>query len=236
MMQPIFPPEFARLLAPKRTRRKKVRKGGPGSADEPLPPLEHHAVLIALDISSTCTGYAVASVRQGVPDVSRCGLIRPRATDRPWERIMQITEECRSIVWTTLQSEAIHRDPPNHVRVVLEWSEGHIHRGHSGHGLAVTGQAQGTVWENLRHIAPVDLVGDDVWTRNLDTNTRPKKEHRSLWAYANVRVYREHAGAPSVRDGTITFPNDPGYDVGDAVALACWRCAIAAGQKGILWK
>lgn len=236
MTQPIFPPEFARLLAPKRTRRKKVRKGGPGSADEPLPPLEHQAVLIALDISSTCTGYAVASVRQGVPDVSRCGLIRPRATDRPWERIMQITEECRSIVWTTLQSEAIHRDPPNHVRVVLEWSEGHIHRGHSGHGLAVTGQAQGTVWENLRHIAPVDLVGDDVWTRILDTNQRPSKESRASWAYANSEAYRRFAGPPRIRDGRIAFPNDPGFDAADAVCLACWRCAVAVGQKGIVWK
>lgn len=229
MTRPLVPPEFARLLAPKRTRRKGTRKGGPGSADEPLPPLEVGTTLLALDVSSTCTGWAECEYRGSMSVapwmIRSVELIRPRQSNRPWGRITETVWLCR---------DRVEEVDPH--RIVMEWSEGHVHRGHAGHGLAVTGQAQGAVWESLQRLATVDLVGDDVWTRNLDTNQRPSKESRASWAYANSDAYREFAGPPRIRDGKITFPNDPGFDAADAVCLACWRCAVAAGRTGIKWK
>lgn len=171
-----------------RTRRARTR-----IAADAIPTAPLAGPLLALDVSSTCTGYAVFSPAGEAIDF---GVIRPDRDAPAIERIDAIVRGVESLV-----------DDHRPAAALLEWADGRVHRrvrGRSaGTGLATLGQAQGEVRRALLDLGvPVAVVGDE-WTRG-----RPKAERAGEVALL-IPAYRR------ARDAG----RDAGYDVADAIGL-----------------
>ena len=112
--------------------------------------------------------------------------------------------------------------------MVLEWSAGRVAgrlRGSNPSGLAVLGQAQGACYQQvIREGFRVELVGEGDWTAWKGRGV-PKAE-RIGWAKRHVPAYTRW----------LAEHTDSGGDVGDSVALLCWRVARSRGEPGIDWR
>lgn len=170
--------------------------------------------ILAIDPSSTCTGYAVL---RG-PSLVEAGVLRPRVRLAANDRVRAMAADFATLL-------ADHRPDV----VVVEDTSGKVARRHGaggGAGLAVYGKAVGylarvaDVWaELLPSQRSVELVLENEWTAG------ERKEARVR------RVALEYPGYDPAKD--------PGGDVGDAIALAAYwqrimnmrRCVEAAMRK-----
>lgn len=149
-------------------------------------------VLLSLDVSSSCTGWALVR-GPAAARPARFGLIRSSA-----ESIERIDAMTAGVV------ELLDQLRPDYV--VLEWSSGKVHRRLGRiHGLAVLGQAQGAVRERVRMVwGEPDLVNESEWTGGRN------KENRAKYLIATCPEYSQAAA------------DDPGRDAADAVGLGLW--------------
>lgn len=152
--------------------------------------------ILALDPSSTLTGYAVLADARTVLDV---GLIRPNRTrDAANERIRAMATDVLALIGE-------HRPDV----VVVEDTSGKVGRrgrarGMNGAGLAVHGKAVGWILSACESAGVrVEPVAENDWTRGVRKATR------------QARVAAEFKGKyDPARDG--------GGDAADAIGLARW--------------
>ena len=155
--------------------------------------------ILALDPSSTRTGYALLSEQEKLLEA---GFLSPRKrTDPAAERIAAMVEDLMGLLHT-LEPAA----------VVIEWTTGKVgrrrHHG-GGAGLAVYGVSLGALWQAACFYARmagvgvrVELVAENEWT-----DGRPKAERTA----AIARLYPQYQAE-----------RDPGGDMADAIGLGRW--------------
>lgn len=150
------------------------------------------AILLALDPSSTCMGYAVFHGRTLVD----AGKLKPRRTkDEANDRIDHM-------VSFGLNDLLIEHNPE---AVVVEDTSGKVGRRHHGNGagLAVHGKAVGAVvWWLRGRGSDVHAIPENVWTRGT-----PKEKRQTRVA----TCYPQYDPA-----------KDKGGDVSDAIGLGDW--------------
>lgn len=155
-------------------------------------------ILLSIDPSSTCTGYAVLSRPEGrddavLIDAGRLTPEKPRAkaADRIASMVAQVGDLIRE-----------HR--PTHAAVELP--SAHVHRGKragGGAGLAIYGMAVGAVWQGVWGlVAWVVLVDPNTWTGRVNKTTRARRIEALGIGYR--------------------MDQDPGLDGADAIGLGLW--------------
>lgn len=150
--------------------------------------------LLAIDPSSSCSGYAVMSDERTLIE---CGKLKPtRAKDGPNTRI-------RTMVNEALQLIAEHQPD----WVVVEDTSGKVarrHGGGGGAGLAIYGKAVGWFICQMEQRMPgrVTCVVENLWTRGV---SKPKRQ-----AFI-ASLYRPYDPK-----------QDTGGDVADAIGLGRW--------------
>jgi Holliday junction resolvasome RuvABC endonuclease subunit len=156
-------------------------------------------ILLALDPSSTCTGYAVLSRPGARPavlvDAGRLTPAQPRA--KAAERIASMVEQV---------ADLIREHAPTHA--VVELPSAHVHRGKragGGAGLAIYGMAVGAVWQAvLGRVGGVALVDANLWTGRVNKAVRARRIQDMGLGYR--------------------MDQDPGLDGADAIGLGLWAC------------
>ncbi len=153
--------------------------------------------ILALDPSSTRTGYAVLTEQETLREA---GFLTPgKRTDPAAVRIAAMVEDLMGLLG------AIKPDA-----VVIEWTTGKVgrrrHHG-GGAGLAVYGVALGALWQAACFYTKssggrVELVAENDWT-----DGRPKAERTA----AIARLYPQYQAE-----------RDPGGDMADAIGLGGW--------------
>lgn len=152
--------------------------------------------ILALDPSSTRTGYAVM---KSPTEIVEAGYLRPlRSKDAALTRILTIRS---SLV------ELLHEHLPN--KICIEIPSGKVgggqRRGASASAMAIYGMAVGMVFATCLGLRlRVKAVNEREWTRRM-----PKVRRNQLIA-AQFPAYREQLN------------KDSGGDVGDAIGLALW--------------
>lgn len=151
--------------------------------------------ILALDPSSTATGYAVLRDDGSLADA---GLLKPdRTRDDANTRIAAMH---RALI------EVLKEHTPAHV--VVEDTSGKVgHRGRArgmnGAGMAIHGKAVGYFICAVKAAGYVpECVLENVWTRQVPKAVRQSRVAVAFPAYAGV--------------------SDPGGDVADAIGLADW--------------
>ena len=160
----------------------------------------------AIDPGSKKTGWAVLTEREQL--VSAGLLTGDKTTDSAELRIRAM---CRGLVFLL--------DEWQPGTVLIEWSSGHVgrrrHQG-GGAGLAVYGIAIGALWQTAESWATtgeaesggprarVCCIAENLWTNRV-----PKADRLTAVAQ-QFPAYR--------------VEDDPGGDVGDAIALGVWWC------------
>lgn len=175
-------------------------------------------MILAIDPSSTCTGYAVlaglepgALIDAGRLRASRSwsasaveeppGLGLRRRALLPYGRVDEICDDISTLLE---ERKASLRG------VIIEVPSGRIgtggRRGARG-SLAIYGMAAGAIWRHIwTHLCrprAVMLVTEREWIRDV-----PAKADRRAWVAAMYPTYRPE--------------NDPGSDVADAILLGRW--------------
>lgn len=154
--------------------------------------------LLAIDPSSTCTGFALLSEKHELLDY---GVWRPSRKDDPYVRIKKMYGEMALL---------LNEYPVQHV--VLEVTSGHVSSRHAGTGagLATYGVAVGAFWTWLQLMESTlnfesHRVYENEWTGGV-----PKiKRHKLILA-----EFPEHAKAIGKR-----------HDITDAIGLGLWFLA-----------
>lgn len=168
-------------------------------------------LILALDPSSTRTGYAVGWREGRAVEFKHAGLLKPRQSERPMIRIRKMVDELFTLLaeWE-----------PRHVMV--EVTSGKVNVGRhlgGGAGLGVYGMAAGAVWcacylnPDIGELHPV-LEND--WTRQAHVKSKQDRKWRA------ERLYPAYAGM-----------KDPGLDMADAICLADY-CAGRLHRKEIM--
>ena len=148
---------------------KRAPRPRPRPVREPIGPVER---VLVLDVSSTCTGWAVFVG----PAPERFGKVAQRSTVLV-ERIGAMADAVASIART---------ERPD--RIVLEWASKGANAGQGGHGLTSLGQAQGAVWQALRGLGvPLVPVLQWEWTAFVPKATRARTVRAIVPQYAAVR-------------------------------------------------
>ncbi len=154
--------------------------------------------LLAIDPSSTCTGYAMLSEKG---ELLQYGVWRPSRKDDPYVRIEKM---CGSLSLLLDETSVQH--------IVLEVTSGHVSSRHAGTGagLATYGVAVGAFWAWLR-LMEIGLnfhshrIYENEWTGGVP---KPKR-HKLILA-----EFPEHAKAIGGR-----------HDITDAIGLGLWWLA-----------
>jgi hypothetical protein len=149
-------------------------------------------MLLAIDPSSTCVGYALFGEDGKLIEFGR---LLPHKGDDAMQRIADLLADLERL-WRE------HRPRT----VVIEVTSGKI-AGRLGRvqGLGVYGMAVGACWQLLRSLAGarnVRTVTENEWTSGV-----PK---------------RQRLGLLEARRITYWLANDPGGDAGDAICLGEW--------------
>lgn len=157
-------------------------------------------MILALDPSSTRTGYALLS-RGG--QLGEAGLLKPAKTADPAAcRIETMCQDLRELLETA-----------GPATVVIEWTSGKIARrgrgrGINGAGLAIYGIAVGALWREVCNYCSQDrqrrcqLIAENIWTAGTAKAKRQAMIARRFARYDPA--------------------SDPGGDVADAIGLGCY--------------
>lgn len=165
-------------------------------------PLPCGAVLLALDVSSSVTGWSTGRIREdGHADVLDFGIIKPPSGRTSAERSDLM---CMRLACIIKQFGATN--------IVMEF-QSYMNSGKRVQGLAVLGQAQGAVRAYLSLTHRVDLVTEREWTKVGGKNAR--KEARAEHVKRLVPAYAAKV------DENPKF--DVGLDASDALGILLWR-------------
>lgn len=165
------------------------------------------STLMALDVSSSATGYAVADVCDFGVRVIDFGVIKPPSSWPSLRRIDWMRAVAAGIAGETGVS-----------RVCMEW-QSHKTTGRRVQGLAVLGQAQGVFYAHFSARYRVDMVSERDWTRIGGRNVR--KDARTARIKELVPEYARLAADPKY---------DPGMDAADALGILFWAAGFKKGE------
>ena len=168
--------------------------------------------ILTLDVSSTCTGYAVGMVLDGqisrgwsptmTPKLIGGGLIVP--DDRKDPPLIRIST-------MVIHVHAIMVAHPGVTTIVMEIPSGKVHRRlRRPSGGPIYGMAVGAVWWALHQTyqpLPIVTTPDNEWTKGVRKHKRAET------------VALEY---PQVAEQLRT--HDPGHDMADAIGLLLWYC------------
>jgi hypothetical protein len=156
-------------------------------------------IVMGIDPSSTCTGYAVMSDDGLLIDVGR---LRPRLDAAPPpERILAMIAELPGLIREHQPAIVVVEMPSGKVAGRIAWRH--------PSGLAVYGFAAGAIWHAIVGLVGglcVVMVNELVWTRSVPKAIRIQRIAAEYPAYAEI-----------IGDG-----EDSGGDAGDAIGLAQW--------------
>lgn len=166
------------------------------------PPLPPGAVLLALDVSSSATGWAVARIGDDrSATILDFGVIKAPSGKTSIERTDRMSMGIACLVKK--------HDP---VEICMEFQD-HKNTGRRVQGLAVLGQAQGSIRTYLAMTHRVTTVSERESTKVNGKNV--KKEIRAEYVKQVVPAYAEAVAA------NPRF--DPGHDGADALNLILFR-------------
>lgn len=152
-------------------------------------------MIIALDPSSSCIGYARFSRDGALCDAGRA---TTPMTQGAYVRMVKLAEEILELVECST--------PATRITCVIEVPSGKVNRGRhkgGGAGLSVYGVAVGYLLGRLANLdVDVRMILENDWTRGI------AKADRQASVAARHRSYER--------------ANDPGADVSDAIALGEW--------------
>lgn len=158
-------------------------------------------LLFAIDPSSTRTGWALMNRAECL---LQAGVLLPdKIRSEPQFRIGSMCDDLRQLL-TEFEPSVI----------IIEITSGKVgrkrHRG-SGAGLAVYGMAVGGIWREA-----------EGWLRSLPVNKRGQIHLvlENTWCRGISKEAR--AAAVAVMFPQYKVENDPGFDIGDSIALAAW--------------
>lgn len=166
------------------------------------PPVSVGETVLALDVSSSCVGYAL--MRAGLePDAIDFGLITPPSGLDVVRRSLSLAEQAVQLVKAT---------EPN--LVIIETTSGYTYRSDRSSSLASLAFAQGSVHDRVFvAVSPdirVETVSELEWTKPAK-GARLSKEERSE---AIRRAFPEYDAEAE---------SDPGFDIADSLGIAQWR-------------
>jgi hypothetical protein len=179
-------------------------------------PEETLVKLLALDPSSTRTGYAVFEMFHDAPSGAAlidAGYLQPPKREAPAiERIAEMVVDLR---------ELMHELMPRNI--VIEIPSGHVGNRHLGRGagLSIYGLAVGALWSAAR--APIGGQGRRIEVLTLEENA---------WTRGVQKNKRQMAVAMEFPQYREVISKDGGADVADAIGLgrfAIERMKIEAG-------
>lgn len=153
--------------------------------------------VLALDPSTTCTGWALLTGPRIETDTEQCGRIKPSSGKIPsWERVAEMASDLLRLI-----------DDLTPTHIVIEWPSVHVRkdrRGRSSVGLSVYGTAPGAAYVAcmMRGGFELHAVESSTWTR-----TMPRKEDRAI-RLSGVSAWSRDA--------------DPKLDVCDAILMGQW--------------
>lgn len=152
-------------------------------------------ILLAIDPSSTRTGYALMSNAQTILDA---GLLKPEKNSDPAiMRIVVMAKDLTDLLYETWPDQVVIEIPSAHTAGRLKFKS-------AGAGLAIYGLAAGAMfWACNSFTDKTDTVDAELWTRGI-----PKKRRQQEIATIFQNRY----------DAT----KDVGGDIADAIGLACW--------------
>lgn len=167
-------------------------------------PLPCGAVLLALDVSSSVTGWAVGRIRDGeIPEILDFGVIKPPSS---WDSVRRT--DCMILKI----SKILEDHQVSHV--CCEW-QSHKHTGRRVQGLATLGQAQGAIRASLAMTHRVETISEREWVRVKGRCL--KKEARAEHVRQTVPSY----AARVAEDPKF----DPGLDCADSLGILLWRAS-----------
>jgi hypothetical protein len=162
-------------------------------------------LLLALDPSSTRTGYALMS---GVEDrqLIEAGIFRPTSSKDARTRIRQMAKDLSDILAQTAPDE-----------IVIEVPGSRVARGRmgAGAGLTIYGTAVGYMLAVLDQLAPGRVIEVDAWEWT-------KGQQKAKRATRVGAMYRTYDAA-----------KDAGGDCADAIGLGRWWLRHKVGRLGI---
>jgi len=156
---------------------------------------------MTLDVSSSAMGWAVGYARKsGGLDVVSFGVVKPPAG---WDFDRKMTRFTDELSGKTIDFGV--------ARFAMEW-QSHKSTHNRVQGLAVLGQAQGSVWQFLAPRYKVVRVSERVWTKIGGRNAR--KDVRQAVVKERCPEYAARVAADP--------KFDRGMDASDAIGLAYW--------------
>lgn len=165
--------------------------------------------LLALDPSSTATGYALFQDDK----LLACGKFKGRTKDPALVRCEAMLAAAQEICLTHAPLE-----------VIVEMPGGTVHRrvrGHSPTGLDIYGMAAGMIYQGCNGLPPGTVTAIHSVTPNGWTAGKSKHE-RAKWYGAMFK-------------GVYDPEHDKGLDIADAIGLGLWFFREAA-RKAIIQK
>jgi Holliday junction resolvasome RuvABC endonuclease subunit len=165
-------------------------------------PLPCGAVLLALDVSSSVTGWAVGRIEaDGKPEILDFGIIKPPSS---WDSVRRT--DCMLVRLAKILSDF------SITHVCCEW-QSHKHTGRRVQGLATLGQAQGAVRAYLSMTHKFETISEREWVR---INGRcAQKEVRAEFVKQAVPAYAARVAADP--------KFDPGMDCADSLGILLFR-------------
>ncbi len=155
-------------------------------------------MILALDPSSTCIGYAIFACRANFESLlGDAGLITTPQKPSAYVRMVKLADDVFDLIRE-------FNGPP--MTIVVEVPSGHVNHGRhkgSGAGLSVYGMAVGYLLGRLASLdVDVRIILENDWTRGI-----PKGERQASVA---------------ARYASYDPAKDPGGDVSDAIGLGEW--------------
>ena len=151
--------------------------------------------ILALDVSSTATGWAVM---EPGPKVLSFGVFKGPAGTAP-DRSQWSAVAMRSILCDSDCGS-----------VVMEWLDEHRHvHPHRARSIITCARAQGVVYGLLKQHAAIALVGESDWTRGRSKEARADDRSAEFPMYG---IYRDEG-------------YDKGLDCADALGIGLWHLA-----------
>lgn len=167
-------------------------------------------MILALDPSSTLTGYAILSLDRKLIDAGR---LRPtRTRDDANTRILAMAADLY----------AVSNDNPAISQVVIEDTSGKVARRHGaggGAGLAIHGKAIGALWFECRRIfggGIIEMVKENDWACGT---SKGKRQQRIMLEFGC-------SGYDAAQD--------KGGDTADAIGLGLWWIGQQAIRRATL--
>lgn len=159
-------------------------------------------MLLAIDPSSTCTGFAVLTGPEVLVEAGR--LTPGRQTAPAIIRIATMREELIHLIIEKTPNQIIIEIPSAHV-------SGRIRMPKQGKGMGVYGMAAGVLWATAVSLCQTATVDERTWTGCRKKEVRAREIAAIFPAYRKIK--------------------DPGLNIADAIGIGRWWFLAKSAQE-----